>query len=52
MEFNQRGTKSIVTIELDLESVVVDLESAKGRIDLDFSVICGGCWRFGRTRGD
>ena len=40
MEFNQRGTKSIVLIELDLESVVVDLESTKRRIDPDLSVIC------------
>ena len=42
VEFNQRGTKSIVLIELELESVVVDLESAKRRTGPGFSVICGG----------
>ena len=42
IEFNQRDIQSIVLIELDLESVVVNLESAKRRISL---VICGDFWR-------
>ena len=41
MEFSQRGTKSIVLVELDLESVVVDFETSKVRISSGFSVICG-----------